>query len=193
MSIQNEIGKIEAECLADKKWHYLTNFALDIEESNPTIWALILPVACRIYPAFTVQEGRATDLLSVLEKARRADPQADVSAAMKLLMADAEVPVEATDGTATWQSYTFLASLAGCALKCLKDQALHDSLIARAVELADSPWGKNEGLVQLLESAKITSAQTDRLVDLSKKHLKGSKLKTLLQVVERRRKYGEIE
>jgi len=133
-------------------------------------------------------------LLSVLNDVLRADPTVDVSAAFKLVLADAEVPREGdrSDVPGTYLCYTPLVTLAGFVDRHIKDKALHDSLISKAIELSDSPWGKYAGLSLLLENSKINAAQAEKLVELAKKHLKKGELKVLLTIVERRKKYLEI-
>jgi hypothetical protein len=192
MNLDAEIAAVEANCLADKQFYYLTNFASDHDEDNPKIWCQIIPAACRLYSSFSLADGRRAKLLDILDRAKEADPDVDVSAPLKLLMADLEAPSEASDGEATWQDYSFVVSMAHFALGHLKNEALHDSLISKAIELADSPWGKHGGINNLLESSKISSAQADKLLELAKKYLKGAEQKTLIKIVERRRKYLEI-
>jgi hypothetical protein len=190
--VDKNLEKILQDCVNERKFFYLTNYASDQENLNPAVWAAVLPAACHLYSAFTVNEGRREELLSVLEYAKRAQSDVDTSEALRLLIADAEIPVAGSDGSNDWQSYTFLLSLAATAMDPLNNRELHGRLVQRAVELSDSPWGKYESISGLLESGKISRAQTETLVALAKKHLKGAKLKVVEKIVERRYRYNDF-
>lgn len=161
----------------------LRNFNYDHEIEDMTCDLRIALFECALEILPHMGDYAANDVISLAQECYWNDCKIDGSHAANKIR-------EAIGGKGD-EELNILLHLADFVRNEVKDTRLYYEIVDHLVASADSPWGYETGIMAIVESRDPTLEDAERLVEISKKKSPKRVSKFVLEIFERRNRYGD--